>query len=93
MAYKRKGTPAYYVGEVIRSNADVGGGDICDVIEVINTAGEIDIGGGRTQWCDCDEHSIVIKSRRDGQIYGFIVDNKSQMWELITPVEERLWNL
>ncbi len=88
MVHKRKATPAYYVGEVIRTNADVGGGDICDVIEVMNEAQEI---CGR--WCDTDEHIIVIKSRRDNQYYSFIVDNSSKLWELITPVEERLWNL
>jgi hypothetical protein len=36
---------------------------------------------------------VVIKSRSDGEHHEFYLNGDNFMWELIQPVEERLWNL
>ena len=70
----------YYVGEVIRTNL-VNGYHLYDVISVDKSTWEFPEG-----W------NIVIKSKVDGEHYNFCVSDGG-LWELITPVEERLWNL
>ena len=70
----------YYVGEVIRTIL-ANGIHMYDVISV-----------DKSTWKYPEAWDIVIKSRRDGEHYHFCVGDDS-MWELIQPVEERLWNL
>lgn len=71
----------YYVGEVIRANI-YDGYRIYDVISV-----------DKSTWKFPEGWDIVIKNRADDRCYNFCVDDDSKLWELIQPVEERVWNL
>lgn len=76
----------YYVGEVIRANLanDYG---MYDVISVDKSTWKEPGGWGVEGW------TVTIKSKVDGERHNFCVDDDSNLWELIQPVEERLWNL
>jgi hypothetical protein len=71
----------YYMGEVIRAKCG-GGYQMYDVISV-----------DKSTWRYPGEWDIVIKSKVDGEHYNFYLDGDDNLWELIQPVEERLWNL
>jgi hypothetical protein len=71
----------YYVGEVIRTNL-ANGIHMYDVISV-----------DKSTWKFPEGWDIVIKSKSDGEHYHFCVGDGSNPWELIQPVEERVWNL
>lgn len=79
MVHKTK--PAYYVGEVIRTAPRAKGEGICDVIAV-------------QRYKTSASHIIHIKNKKTGKVYREIVDDDwVDLWELIQPVKERLWNL
>jgi hypothetical protein len=83
----------YYVGEVIGANLGLkwvlhpamsipsAGYQLYDVISVEKTTWQVPKG-----WV------VVIKSRSDGEHHEFYGPNV-HVWDLIQPVEERLWNL
>jgi hypothetical protein len=81
----------YFVGEVIGANlsyqtgkivSGVAGYQMYDVVSVDKSTWQVPKG-----W------DIVIKSRSDGEHHQFYLDGDNLMWDLIQPVEERLWNL
>ncbi len=81
----------YFVGEVIGANLSVLNGKIVcgvagyqmyDVVYVEKTTWQI-----RKGWY------VVIKSRSNGEHHEFCLNGEHFMWDLIQPVEERLWNL
>jgi hypothetical protein len=81
----------YYVGEIIGANLSVltgksmwgfAGYQMYDVISVEKTTWQVPKG-----WV------VVIKSRSDGEHHQFYLDGDNFMWDLIQPVEERVWNL
>ena len=91
MARRKVEKQPYYMGEVIRANLAVLKGEsmwgsigyqMYDVISV-----------DKSTWKHPGGWDIVIKSKVDGEHHNFCVDDDSNLWELITPVEERLWNL
>lgn len=81
----------YFVGEVIGTNLSYQTGKIVYGVDGYQMYDVVSV--DKSTWKFPEGWDIVIKSKSDGEHYHFCVGDDNFMWDLIQPVEERLWNL